>query len=276
MLFKQFPVRPRHMLIATTISILILFFRMLSYFTHIPPFIVFCSVGQGNATYIRLENSIDILIDAGPDETVSECLRKYMPFNDRRIDYVFITHPQLDHIGGLFTLAHAYDIGLIFQYCSFMKNCVRFQKGKKIMLSRPRGEYSIGNSTRVSYFIPAFGYINSDLNKDSVVYKVQTNGHHVLIPGDIPTDGLRKAMYEHKDEFKNIDILMVPHHGSRTSVSIPFYRFVKPTLAIISVGKNNSYGHPSKYLLDTLQKFHIRYKRTDIDGDIVISLKSKK
>src|SRR3989338_1573455 len=73
-------------------------------------FLVFCHVGQGDAAYIRLENEIDIVIDAGPDRKILDCLGKYMPFYDKTIEYAFISHPQRDHFGGYLSLIDRYEI----------------------------------------------------------------------------------------------------------------------------------------------------------------------
>lgn len=250
-----------------------LLMRLFYYSYRAPPFVVFCSVGQGSATYIRLKNNIDILIDAGHDGKTGECLHTYMPLTDKTIDYVFITHPQYDHIGGLNLLVRRYELGNVFQYCSQKKNCAYVPKGKQILFSNNSGSYRINNETIIDYYIPGYGSFSNDLNNESVIYLLKTYKDSILLPGDSPINHLRKVVFERSEWLHNIAILLVPHHGSRTSVSIPFYRIVNPKLAVISVGKNNSYGHPSTYLLDTLKKFHIPYKRTDEDGDIVIDLK---
>lgn len=76
--------------------------------------IVFCDVGQGDAAYIRIKNQFDILIDAGPDRSVLDCLGKYMPFYDRKIELIITSHPQKDHIGGLLYVLDRYQVGEIF------------------------------------------------------------------------------------------------------------------------------------------------------------------
>lgn len=272
MSFRQFPVHPRYIIIAFLISILILFSRLFVYQKKQAPFIVFCSVGQGNATYIRLKNNIDILIDVGPIGAIGECLQKYMPYSDKKIEYVFITHPQLDHMGGINDLLRVYKIGSMFQYCAKDKDCKHFTNVKQIVFDNKYGEYLIGDQAILSYIIPNFGEDSIDINKNTVIYHLKINKKNILITGDIPIDGLRQILYDFPDKLKSLDILLVPHHGSRTSVSIPFYRYSDPRIAIISVGKNNNYGHPSKYLIDTLKKLNIPYKRTDEVGDIFIDL----
>src|SRR3989344_562127 len=90
-------------------SLIIFFIFFTSYFSS-KTTIVFCDVGQGDGAYIRLKNRIDILVDAGPDRKILECLGKYMPFYDRSIELAILSHPQKDHFGGFLYILDRYDV----------------------------------------------------------------------------------------------------------------------------------------------------------------------
>ncbi|MEK7109610.1 MAG: hypothetical protein AAB876_00140, partial [Patescibacteria group bacterium] len=104
------PVKKRDLILFSFFSLLIIFFVFLSSFFDERTKIVFCNVGQGDAAYIRIENKIDVLIDAGPDKSVLSCLGKYMPFWDRKIELAFLSHPNNDHYNGYFHIADRYKI----------------------------------------------------------------------------------------------------------------------------------------------------------------------
>ncbi len=96
------------LIIASSLLILVFYFFLFSFDKSTK--IIFCDVGQGDATYIRVKNQVDVLIDAGPDRKVLTCLGKYMPFWDRKIELAIISHPQKDHFGGFLYLLDRYQI----------------------------------------------------------------------------------------------------------------------------------------------------------------------
>ena len=106
------PIKIRDLILAFLFSLIIiicLFFG--SYFNRTTK-IVFCDVGQGDAAYIRIKNKIDVLIDAGPDKKILNCLGRHMPFWDRTLEMVVMTHPQSDHYGGLIEVFRRYNVGI--------------------------------------------------------------------------------------------------------------------------------------------------------------------
>lgn len=216
-----------------------------------PVFVVFCNVGQGDAAYVRVYN-LDIVVDTGPNKSILMCLQTYMKPFDKTIDLLIVSHEEKDHTGGLYYLKQHYNIASI---CN-AKNCLQ-------------GKYIHDNMVQMRFLWPPFGYESLDKNNKSVVVSMQINKSRILFTGDL---SLYAQLQLIKTSNVKTDILKIPHHGSQKSISSSFLRLADPTLAVISVGRNNSYGHPSQPTLDLLKALRIPVRRTDVEGDIVIQL----
>lgn len=239
--------------------------------------IVFCDVGQGDAIYIRIKNRTDVLIDAGPDGKVLSCLGKHMPFYDRKIELAIISHPQKDHYYGFIPLFTRYQIGAMIllkpdsptptfnQLLTTMK-----RKNTKILSPLVLNSILIGN-TKLSQLNHWIGKANN-INDDSLVFLFQENDFKALFTGDVDSYTLDLLSNKFKAIINKIDILKIPHHGSKTSLSPIFLQLADPQLAVITVGRNNSYGHPSHEVLDLLKALKIKTLRTDEKGDIILKI----
>ncbi len=240
--------------------------------------IVFCDVGQGDGTYMRIKNKVDVLIDAGPDRKILDCLGTYMPFFDRTIELVILSHGQKDHIGGMLFILNRYAVENI---CvnplentskTFQDLHVLIRKGK-IPLCNPR------QGTVITVLNDSFEFLwppqdiptlkKQDDNYYSLIVRFQENGLSALFTGDAPSVVLSKLT---KEANITSNIIKIPHHGSKNSLSLNFLKLANPSLAVISVGKRNQYGHPSKEVLDSLQALGINVRRTDEEGNIEIKL----
>lgn len=242
--------------------------------------VIFIDVGQGDAILIT-QGSCQILIDGGWDENlILEKLGKFIPFWDRQIEAVVATHPDKDHIGGLVGILKFYEVKAIVQtsaqsqsqvYRSFEEavkneksNQVEASKGTKIKFS---GEALL----EVIYPLPSAENSDSNSsNETSVVARLDFGENSFLFTGDLPS-GREKDI-----ESGEIDFLKVAHHGSKYSTGTEFLNRIKPREAIISAGKNNSYGHPHREILERLWERKIKIWRTDESGDIVYSCESGK
>ncbi len=240
--------------------------------------IVFCAVGQGDAAYIRIKNNFDLLVDAGPDRSVLDCLGKYMPFYDRKIELVVLSHPQKDHYGGLSYLLDRYKIDQILM--SPIGNPNKTFTGLKEKIKKKRALVSLVqaglkvnlDTAQLLFLSPtgvASGKAPSDENDFSLVFLFQENNFRVLFTGDASTNVINRLSNQ---AIPKIDILKIPHHGSKNGLTKKFLLLADPTLSVISVGAKNSYGHPSNELLDMLKATKTDYKRTDKDGDIMFKL----
>ena len=254
--------------------------------------IVFCDVGQGDAAYIRIKNKIDILIDAGPDRKVLNCLGKHMPFWDRKIELAILSHPNSDHYNGFFYIIDRYQLD------NFMTvNAVITTKTYKQLVSKIYGKkipyqfmeagdiFQVLNDDFIFYWPPA-GFKSYQDNDYSLVFLFQENNFRALFTGDASPRVLNEiasspAKRGPRNDISHINILKIPHHGSKNGLTKNFLDLADPMFAVISAGKNNSYGHPSSKVLEMLKAKNIytersrsiKIKRTDINGDIVFKLR---
>lgn len=283
--------------------------------------LVFCDVGQGDAAYIRVKNRIDVLIDAGPDRKVLNCLGKYMPFWDRKIELAIVSHPQKDHFGGFLYLLDRYQIEKMLmtpldnQSQSFKQLKEKIAK-KKVKVDFPFAGEKINILTDViEFYWPTEEFIVQNLfweksqfkdgrlldksvvlgtstlddNNFSLVFLFEEASFKALFTGDAtPTvlDNLidsrwrltRKAMRTGNNKKDNVNagkitLLKIPHHGSKNGLTKKFLELANPTVAVISVGKKNPYGHPAEEVLELLQAYKVKIRRTDKEGNIVFRLR---
>lgn len=283
---------------------LIIFFVFSSYFFNQKNFVVFCDVGQGDAAYIRTKEKIDILVDAGPNKAVLSCLGKYMPFYDRKIELVILSHPQNDHFNGFLGIIDRYQIEtfVIIPLHTPSKNfnqLIKKLKEKKITIKNfYAGEkINILNHSSITFLWPTRKFFKqniiekktdlekeilgvysakSDLNDFSHVFLFSRGDFDILFTGDASPLVLNLVARINKEIFnKKIEVLKVPHHGSKNGLNIKFLRLAEPDLSVISVGKKNAYGHPSKEILEMFQALRKKYLRTDEFGDIKIDFDSQ-
>lgn len=259
---------------------------LFSFFLSLPDgklHVVFCNVGQGDAAYIRTPNNQDMLIDGGPDNKVLSCLGKYMPFYDRAIDLVLLTHPQKDHLQGLISVVERYTvkhfvIGVVGNETEGYRKLVEaIQKKKVPTRNLYLGDtFSLG-SVKFSVLWPERSWVSdksvlglstdTGLNSFSYFLHLSYGSFDALFTGDgdsrIQPEIMRQA------NLPDIEVLKFPHHGSKTGILPEFLDKIHPELAVISVGKN-SYGHPSKEAIELLSNRAIRIKRTDEDGNVEV------
>ncbi len=243
--------------------------------------LIICNVGQGDAIFIRTASQADILIDGGPDKKVLECLSRHMPFWDRSLDVVILTHPDADHVTGLIDVIERYKITYLFtqpnpgktQIYELFTNVLAEKKlSAKYVSSGDR--FSQGEETSFKIFWPASdkpdqtnqNSSKSSLNRFSVIILVKHGKFSALLTGDAGSEIQDKLASAVGDT----DVLKVPHHGSKTGMSDYFLSITKPELALISVGEKNKYGHPAGFILDLLKNHGVKTLRTDQTGDIEI------
>jgi competence protein ComEC len=235
------------------------------------PGVYFLDVGQGDSELIILPGGVEILIDGGSSNgrALAE-LTKILPFTDRYIDLVVMTHPQLDHFGGLISIINRYEVG------AFLWNGV---KGQPLAL---RDLEEVINKNRVRNIVLKAGdkikYQNSvidvlspgqekfkDINENSLVFNLIYKDTNFLFTGDIG----KRVEELIKDKVGKIDILKVAHHGSKYSSSAEFLNIIQPKVAVIEVGEN-SYGHPTEETLEKLEQIGASIFRTDEHGTIKV------
>lgn len=253
---------------------------------------VFCNVGQGDALYLRLPDGRDIVIDGGPDEKVISCLSRHMPFWDRSIDLMFLTHAERDHVGGLIAIADRYSVGTMVMSSApvineenkellaiLEKNHVPIQRvtaGTVVAVGNVSMTVLWPSEAYLAHLLPSAASetasvlgVTTNPNQGSLVMRVRYGSFSLLLTGDADTSV--ESAYQHADPLatKPVTVLKVPHHGSKTGISESFVKALQPSLAIISVGKN-TYGHPAPNILRVLADNAVQVLRTDQQGDILI------
>lgn len=240
--------------------------------------IVFCDVGQGDSTYIRTREGIDVLIDAGASRDVLECLGKEMPFYDKTIELAIVTHPHIDHYGGFLYVFESYSIQT-FVMNDHTHDAMSYAKLENLLnitdrLSAFQGEHiELGRDVEISVLWPKssiFSRAVQDKNEYSVVLEYSESNFRMLLTGDAPPHVLRELSRTHTADIKDISLLKVPHHGSHNGLTGDVLQVINPEYSVISVGDNNRYGHPSKSVLSMLEEGSYEYDLTADKGSISI------
>lgn len=254
-----------------------LFFYESSRFNDGKLHLVVCDVGQGDGILIKTPNGSDILVDGGPDDSILSCLTNNMPFWDRTIEAIILTHPDADHISGVVNVIERYNVTHLFTQSNPGKTLIykRFKQALEESSITPK---FVSKGDRIGFKDGTYFNVlwpestvpvnkqNPALNEFSVITVLNYGEFQALLTGDAGS----KVMDKISALAGDIDVLKVPHHGSKTGMSDYFLSEIKPSLAIISVGAKNSYGHPTKVALDLLNTHNIQYLRTDIQGEIEI------
>lgn len=236
--------------------------------------VLFVDVGQADSVLIRNGN-YNMLIDAGNNEDGEKLVNYFKSLGIGEFTYVFATHPHEDHIGGMDDIINNFKIDNYY-----MPN--KLSTTKTFMdvldaLDRRNLKYTVPNkedtlklgdaNIKVIYS----GDETNDINDSSIILKLTYGKTSFLLTGDA-TSNVEKEIYD--DDIKS-DVLKVAHHGSTYSSTDEFLDSVGAKYAVISVGKNNTYNHPSNRTLDKLNKRNIKVYRTDLDGTITFTSDGK-
>jgi competence protein ComEC len=287
--------------------------------------VVFCDVGQGDGIYVRFPDGKDMMVDGGPGSKIISCLSRHMPFWDRTIDLAVLTHPEKDHINGLVSVLERFQISYLLRsditnttegYASFTRLIKEKHIEEKLVTTgsridvgnaalsvlwptthqlaqmKPDSRLSLG-STQSVLGASATSTPPTNLNDGSVVLSLSYGTFDVLLMGDADSHvqsqligSLRRGL---KDPIVGndggLEVLKVPHHGSKTGMTDTFLQkisFTRPVLvkqeislspqkplAVISVG-TNSYGHPAPEVITKLEQAGFQILRTDKAGDIEV------
>lgn len=248
--------------------------------------IIACDVGQGDATLMIYKN-YQILVDGGPDEKVVSCLGKYLPFWDRELELVILTHPDKDHFAGLTEVFRRYKVG------NFLANAVTISKPEYGVLEKEVGSHpvgmlypDIGQTIRVGLIYLDILNPDGDVSGKEMagdgkveVTDAETNGYSIvslvsfgkfkaILTGDMTPAVSDKLAGDLAGEAVNY--IKISHHGSNNGMTENLLKVLMPEIAVISVGKNNIYGHPAPEILEMLKKYNLKILRTDETGDIEI------
>ena len=233
----------------------------------------FIDVGQGDCILVQVNNK-NLLIDSGTSDSKEKVIR-YLKNNDiRKLDYIIATHPHDDHIGGMASVIKNFDVGE-FYAPKVTSSTLAFQdmiaalknKTLKINIAKSDVSLDLGPNTSCVILTPNKSTYK-DLNNYSSAIKISYKNSTYLFTGDIETLSDQELLNKNYD--LNCDVLKVPHHGSNSSTSKHFLEKVRPKIAVISCGINNSYGHPSKETTDKLKNINCTTYRTDLNGTVIL------
>ena len=262
------------------VILLIILFKNISYFDSDLRVLVF-DVGQGDSILVSFPNNGgNVLIDTSGDtmnyESSNNVGNKIIPYlktvGITKIDYLVVSHGDFDHMGEAINLVNNFKVDNVVFNCGEFNN---LEKNLIMVLNKKNIKYyTCIRELRISkykmQFLNTREYDNENDNS-SVVY-FNYDGYKFLFMGDAGVEKEKDIL--EKYNISDIDVLKVGHHGSKTSSDKKFIDEIKPKHSIISVGKNNRYGHPNKEVLDTLNDSKIY--RTDQDGSIMFKIKKDK
>lgn len=240
---------------------------------------VFLDIGQGDASYLAFPGGVDMLVDCGKDRRVLSALGRHMSFFDRTIDYLIITHPDLDHYGGCVDVMKRYTVKRIVYnggqkefdpYWKVFWEAIQKEHAVYAEIDKEQ-EWQIGSSA-IHFLYPDQPEkdIPGDVetNNKSVVFVLRHGASSILFTGDAEKE-LEEYLVGKYGDTLDVDILKVGHHGSPSSSEEPFVEQVSPEHAVISVGKENTYGHPSLRVIRRLERSGATVWRTDVNRDII-------
>ena len=232
--------------------------------------VYFIDVGQADCIYIN-QGNYNMLIDAGNNEDGEKLVNYFKSLNINEFNYVVATHPHEDHIGGMDDIINNFKIDNFYMpdklsTSKTFEDVLDALSNNNLNYHVPeKGEnFNLGDALfKVIYS----GDDTNDINDSSIILKMLYGSNSFLFTGDA-TSNVEKIILN--DDIKS-DVLKVAHHGSDYSTTDEFLDKVSPGYAVISVGENNSYNHPSSSTLDKLNKRNIKLYRTDLNGTIIFT-----
>ena len=238
--------------------------------------VYFLDVGQGDATLVQTPDGRQILIDGGPNPTalLSE-LSAVLPFWDRSLDLVVLTHPDGDHLTGLLAVLDRYQVGRVLDTSQTDAASLaaawreRLAKGNIPRTTAQRGMRIPFGDVMLTVLHPSSKPLTgtaSDDNNNSIVLRIDYGPTSLLLTGDAESEA--EADIIKAGLPLQADVLKIGHHGSNGSTSAPFLVAVTPSEAVIQVGADNSFGHPAREVLKRLMDARAEILRTDTNGRI--------
>ena len=237
-------------------------------------YVYYLDVGQGDSSLIIYNDNV-VMNDTGGTSNYnvsSGCIKLLKSLGYSHIDYLILTHGDFDHMGDSIYLINNYKVkNVVLNNDSFNEletNLIKELKKKKIKYYQNVEKIPISNN--IITILNTEEYDNE--NDNSNVIYIELNNYKFMFMGDAGVDKEKDILERYN--ISNIDVLKVGHHGSKTSSSKSFINKINPKYSIISVGKNNRYGHPNKEVLNNLD--HSKIYRTDEDGSIMFKIKNNK
>lgn len=231
--------------------------------------VVFLDIGQGDSILLQ-DGTAQVLIDGGPGNAVLQRLAEEMPWFDKKLDVIILTHPQRDHMEGLLHVLSRYDVGLVvFPAVTYPSQL--YQEWLRQLAERDvpvRFSYAGQALSLGKLKLQILGPLElnvKDVNDASTVTRVDFGELSLLLTGDAERVAENKLVKTYGSEL-DIDVLKAGHHGSNSSTHAALLAAASPSAVVISVGKDNSYGHPHPKMLERVAG--MRVWRTDEMGSV--------
>jgi len=230
----------------------------------------FLAIGQGDSILITIPGPYRILVDGGPDQNVLSELGEVMPFMDRTIDLVILTHPHADHVDGLVQVLRRYRVravlmtGMTYNDSSYEAFLNEIQdQNIPFFIASASQDFEFGHATFDLLFpyTSLAGTSMENINNSSIVFRLEACGHSALFQGDAELE-VEKSLLSHGIDI-SAELIKAGHHGSRTASSLDFLEAVDPDLMVIQFGEENSFGHPHSETLETLEALDIAMQSTE-------------
>jgi len=270
----------------TIIVLLTLFFVSLVFLAYfsLNPFsrsddlrVIFLDIGQGDAALIQTPDQKNILIDGGPSREVLFKLDQYIPFYNRQIDLMILTHPDPDHLTGLVEILKRWSVKQI-AYTGVKDDRSSYLIWEKLIAEKEislsiidrRATVALGEGITLDFLWPLTNIEEknfSDDNDYSIVNRLGYGRISFLFTGDA-SKKVEQQLIELGMDLP-ADVLKVGHHGSKYSSGSEFLQAVSPAYGVISVGEDNNFGHPSYRVIRNLEQENIKILRTDQKRDIM-------
>ena len=235
----------------------------------------YIDVGQGDATFIKSPSGETILIDGGNNgkgKVVADYL-KGLGF--QTIDYMIATHPDADHVGGLDEVLYSMNVKNVYapkvsHTTQTFKDFLTAVANKGLTIKETKSGVTLPINGLNSQFLAPVKEYGNDLNEWSAVLKVTHGSKSFLFTGDAESKSEKDMVATYGSGLKS-DVLNPGHHGSKTSSSQQFLDAVKPSIAVISAGTGNRYGHPTQETLAKLNAMSVKVHGTDLNGTVMIT-----
>jgi competence protein ComEC len=238
--------------------------------------VVFFDVGQGDGIFIATPSGRQAVVDGGPSPSaMADAVGRRMPFWDRSLDLVILSHANDDHLGGLIPILERYEVAHAVQPRDphFTAAYSRWhdllqEKGIDTHWGRAGMRIHLGDGVWLEVLNPpavSWQATDADGNNNSVVVRLTYGETTFLLTGDIGAE-VEGWLLMHQPV--QAQVLKLAHHGAKTSTTEAFLSVVDPWVAVVSVGADNGFGHPSGGVIDRVAEAGIRLYRTDVHGDI--------
>lgn len=243
--------------------------------------VTFLDVGQGDSIFIETPDGVQMLIDGGPNNSVLRELAKQMPISDKSIDVVLATHLDKDHIGGLVDVLERYNVSNIVRTNNESEtgtgevfDLAVKKENANVYFATVGQQLALGASTSILIFSPNGDVGDLESNTSSIFAQLRYGDIQFMLTGDAPIS-IEEYLSRTFGKALESEVLKLGHHGSRTSSGEIFLDTVKPNFAVVSSGKDNTYGHPHTEVVEKVTERNISILNTAEEGNIVFKSDGK-